>query len=207
HRRGTHGLPQPVLHRLGGEEFWPLLQREAVLGAQRQQDGVVTGRSLQLEVEGNAESLAEGEPESAVQPDPKGRVPQELHPAGVVKEPLEDDSSSGGKDSKRAQACTEVADDGVRCGPVDPALRLEPDPSTVPVIAFQPLADLSPKSGYFCGELLRAAWGLAEPERHRRRRSVRVDHSDGPRLNTADPPRRCSQQEDVAGPAPNGPIP
>ena len=39
-------------------------EREAVLRAERQYDGVVVGRRLQLEVEGHAEPLSQSEPEA-----------------------------------------------------------------------------------------------------------------------------------------------
>src|SRR5437016_11849831 len=66
-----------------------LLEREAVLGAERQDDRVLGGGRLQLEVEAAAEPLAEREAPRAVDPAPEGRVQHQLHPARLVKEALQ----------------------------------------------------------------------------------------------------------------------
>ena len=59
---------------------------------ERQHDRVVGGGGLQLEVERAAEPLAQREPERAVDAPAVGRVDDQLHAAGVVEEPLEDEA-------------------------------------------------------------------------------------------------------------------
>ena len=71
-----------------------------MLRAQRQYDGVVTGRSLKLEIERNAEPFAQGEPEGPVHPAPEGRVDDQLHAAAVVEETLEHHVLYGRQDSQ-----------------------------------------------------------------------------------------------------------
>src|SRR5215207_705549 len=61
HRAAEHGLGDGVLHVVGAKEGGHVLERERVLGAERQQHGVVAGRRLELEVERHAELLAQPE--------------------------------------------------------------------------------------------------------------------------------------------------
>ena len=67
HRRCQDSLPEHALDRLRGEEPRNPLEREAVLGTERQQDRVVARGGLKLEVEGDAEPLAEGQAQPPVQ--------------------------------------------------------------------------------------------------------------------------------------------
>ena len=57
-RRWQDGLLEGVLDRLGSEEPRHVREREAVLRPEREDDGVVVRRRLQLEVEAAAEALA-----------------------------------------------------------------------------------------------------------------------------------------------------
>ena len=59
------------------------------MGPEREHDGVVARRGLQLEVERAAELLAQRQPERPVDPPAVRRVHDELHPAGLVEEALE----------------------------------------------------------------------------------------------------------------------
>ena len=127
-RSGQHGLPDDLLHRLGGEELRHLLQGEAVLRPEREQDGVVAGRRLQLEVERDAEPLAQGQAEGAVHPRAEWCVPDQLHPARLVEEALQDDRVHGWQRPERGQPGPQVGHDGLGRGPADAALLLEPLP-------------------------------------------------------------------------------
>ena len=95
-----------------GSIFGTSAQREAVLGAEREDDRVVVGRRLQLEVEGHAEPLAQGEPESAVDPPAVGGVDDELGALGLVEDPLDDDAGRWvGRAPSAAEPGAEVGDD------------------------------------------------------------------------------------------------
>ena len=76
-------------HGLAVEEARHARELEAVRLAQRQHDGVLGGRGLQLEVEGAAEFLAQAQAEGAVHARAERRVDDELHAAGLVEEALE----------------------------------------------------------------------------------------------------------------------
>ena len=77
-----------------------LLEREAVLRPEREDDRVVAGGGLQLEVEADAEALAQGEAPGAVDAGAEGGVDDELHAAGLVEEALEDDVLLGGDEAE-----------------------------------------------------------------------------------------------------------
>src|SRR5947199_9683897 len=66
-------------------------QWKRMLRPKRQEHRVVGGRRLQLEIELAAKSLAQRKAPSLVDPAAEGRVKHELHPAGLVEEPLEDE--------------------------------------------------------------------------------------------------------------------
>ena len=83
-------------HGASSEEPGHVGQREAVVRPERQHDGVVVGRGLQLEVERDAEPLAQGQAERPVDPAAVGRVHDQVHALGVVEEPLEHEVVVGG---------------------------------------------------------------------------------------------------------------
>jgi len=62
-----------------------------VLGAKGEDDCFFVGRSLQLEAETAAETLAKCEPPRAVDPTPERRVDDELHSTALVEETLKND--------------------------------------------------------------------------------------------------------------------
>jgi hypothetical protein len=138
HRRGQHGLAEHVLHRLRRQELRHPLQRKAVLWTERQQDGVVAGRGLELEVEGHAEALAQGQPQTAVQPGPERRVPHKLHPPAFVEEPLEDQLVFRGDHAQSDEPGPQIAHDRVGGGPVDAAFLLQPLPRAVGILSLEP---------------------------------------------------------------------
>ena len=68
HRRGQDGLFERRLDCVGVQEARRRRERETVLRAQRQYDGVVAGRSLELEIESDAEPFTQCEPQGPVYP-------------------------------------------------------------------------------------------------------------------------------------------
>ena len=81
HRAAEHGLGHGGLHARRAKERGHVLQRERVLGAERQQHGVVAGSCLQLEVERQAELLAQPEAERPVDSGAERGVDDQLHAA------------------------------------------------------------------------------------------------------------------------------
>ena len=78
------------------QELGDVAEGEAVVGAERQDDGVVVGRRLELEVEAAAQALAQGQAEGPVDAPAVWGVDYELLAAGVVEEALEHDVGVGG---------------------------------------------------------------------------------------------------------------
>ena len=68
HGAAQHGLGSGVLHVMSAQERGHVLEREAVLGPERQEHGVVAGRRLELEVEVETELLAQAQAQRAVDP-------------------------------------------------------------------------------------------------------------------------------------------
>ena len=101
HRVQEHGLGQD-LGRLGARQhrLHPG-EREAVLGSEREDDRVVVRRRLQLEVEGDAEPLAQRQTQRPVDAPAEGRVDDQLRTLAVVEAPLDDDPLTGGQVAER----------------------------------------------------------------------------------------------------------
>ena len=83
-------------------------EREGMLRAERQQQRVLGGRRLQLEIELAAESLAQRQRPRAIDAAAERRMQHELHPAGLVEEAFEDQRLLRGHDAQRAPAVREV---------------------------------------------------------------------------------------------------
>ena len=94
------GLLQRGLDRLRGEEPGHVGQREAVVRPEGDDDGVVVGAGLELEVEPGAELLAQRVPHGPVEAAAVRRVDHELHPARLVEEPLDDEVVLRGHDAE-----------------------------------------------------------------------------------------------------------
>src|SRR5207245_3319827 len=91
-------------------------QRERVLRAEREQQAVLGGGRLQLEVELAAESLAQGEAPRLVDAAAERRVQHELHAARFIEEALEDDRVLGRQHAERRAAFGEIVDRLFRAG-------------------------------------------------------------------------------------------
>src|SRR5205823_3502716 len=89
-----------------------LRQRETVLRAEREKDGVLVRRGLQLKAETAAKPLAQREAPGAVDAVAERGVNHELHPAALVEEALQNDSLAGGNGPQRAAAFGEVFGNG-----------------------------------------------------------------------------------------------
>ena len=181
HRRGEHGLGEcrsAVFEASirGAESRGKLCCRP-----EREHEGVVVGGRLQLEVEGGAESLAQGQAEGPVDPAPERGVHDELHAAGFVEEALEDDVG-----------CRSGAPRGRRCRPRGsrPTARAasrrarkrprgRPSASNPPV-GEELLDHGSAQSRDLGRQLCGTARRFSHPERDGRVGPFGVDHPDRP---------------------------
>ncbi len=95
-------------------------------GPEREEDALVGGGRLELEVEGPAEALAEGEAEGPVHARAQRRVEDELHPARLVEEALGDERPPGGERAQRGAGGGQVLDELPRAGLGQRALLRDP---------------------------------------------------------------------------------
>jgi hypothetical protein len=79
HRRGEERLDEEVLRGVRVEVVEDLLEREAVLRPEREDDRLFVGRRLELEAEAAAEPLAKRQTPRAVDAPAERRVDDELH--------------------------------------------------------------------------------------------------------------------------------
>src|SRR2546426_3422510 len=97
-----------MLGGLGLEVMKHVVQREAVLRPERQYDGVLGCRRLQLEVEAATKALAQREAPRPVHTAAERRVQHELHPACLVEEPLEHQRLLRGDDARSEEHTSEL---------------------------------------------------------------------------------------------------
>src|SRR5947199_881411 len=127
------GLDQVLDEPLAADHVEHAVEREAVLRAEREDEAVVGGRGLQLEVERHAEALAQGVSPGAVQAPAEGRVHDELHPPGLVAEAVGDDAAVRGQRAEDRLPLGEVTDDLLGAVGREPALGGEPLDGRAPI--------------------------------------------------------------------------
>ena len=110
HGVGQHGLGQHLGDGGAREHLRHLAEGEAVLGTEGEHHRVVVGRRLQLEVEGDTETLAQGEAEGPVDAAAVGGVHDELRSLCLVEDALDHDPVVGGEGTERGQARPQVGD-------------------------------------------------------------------------------------------------
>jgi len=206
HGGGQDRLADYLLDGAGGEELGYPVQREAVLRAERKQDRVITGSGLQFEVEGHAEALAQREAKCPVQPGAERRVADKLHAAGVVEEPLQHNGVHRGQHAQLSQARGQVGHDYFCCRVADPAFPGQPAGRLCGAAGGKPAGYAGPDRADFFRQFRCPAGRLAEPERYRWRRTVRVSHPHDAGLHSQDPPRCGAEQEHVARHALDRPV-
>ena len=175
-----------------------------VLGTGGEEDRIVVGGGLELEIEGRAELLAEGESPGAVNARTEGGVDDELHAAGVVEEALEDDVGVGGDDAEAVAGGANVVDHLAGAVFGQAAFVLDAGDEGFGVV--ETIGDLAAEATRLLGELDGAAGGFAQPEGDGGGRAVGVDDTDGALLDARDAPGGGAEQEDVAGGALHGEV-
>src|SRR3954465_7438656 len=115
-----------------------------MLWAERQQNCVFGGCRLQLEVELTAEPFTECQPPGLVDPAAEWRVQDELHAAGFIEEPLEDEGVLCRDDAQRPPSFGEVVDHLIDCAANESCFACQP-PSGISVWRSEPAVDLGAK--------------------------------------------------------------
>ena len=196
HRRVEQRLGEDVAHRFRREVAAHLLEREAVGLAEREHDGVLGGRGLELEVELAAEPLAQREAPRAVEPAAEPRMDDELHAAALVEEPFQHHRVPVRQRAERGVGGAEVVDYLLGGAGSDPgAIR---ELAREPAAGFgrgglgpgrlEPLREPAEQGADAVGDLLGAPGRLAEPEREVRRLAVRVLDPHRAALHAQDAP-------------------
>jgi hypothetical protein len=199
HRRLQRGHDEGLVDRVLVQELEDRGEREGVLGAEREQDRVVGGGGLQLEVEAAAELLAQAVAEGPVDARAEGGVDHQLHAAGLVEEALGDQAVLGRDPAERLAALADVRErlgDAVRAQAA--AIREQCVGGRVGARSQQ-CPQFAAQAGDLGGELGAAGQALAVPERDVGRLAARVLDADAALLDPADPPRVRAELEDVAG--------
>ena len=137
---------------------------ERVLRPEREQQRVLGRRGLQLEVELAAEALAQRQSPRFVDAAAERCVQHELHAAGLVEKPLEDEGVLRRQHAEHAMRIRQIRDDLFGGG------RGERGFAGQAIAAF----DVGAKIADGTRQLVAARRRLAEPEGQRRRRAFRV---------------------------------
>src|SRR5262245_55361610 len=141
-----------------------------MLWAERQQQRIFGGCSLQLEIELTTEALSKRERPRLVDAAAKGCMQNELHAAGFVEETLEHERLLRGDHSKRRASGNEVA------------RRLFGTALAQSRFLHQPLGvtEVPAKIRHGARELVAARRRFPQPEGNRRWRSMRIADADRP---------------------------
>ena len=179
-------------------------QFEAVRRGQRQHDVVLGRRRLQFEVELAAEALAQRQAPGAIDPAAERRMDHQLHAAGFVEEAFEHDRVLRRQTFQRGQRRGEILQQLLRGRFGDADVVDQPVPRIGP--APQQRRDARAQTRHRRGQFVAAAGRLAEPERDRRRRAVRVLHPHHAALDPHDAIGAVAELEHVAGQALDGEV-
>ena len=192
-----HGLAQRLLDIGRFEVLEGLFEREGLRGAERENDRLFGGCRLQLEIEAHAEALAQRQPPGAVDARAERRVNDQLLPARLVEEALEDHVRVGGHEPQRVLRAAEVFEQLPGGGGVHPAAALQLRAGRLQIVELR--GHIAAQLAHGGRELDAAARRLAQPERDRGRRAVRVlDPHHALALHAANAPGGGAQQENVA---------
>ena len=206
HRRRQHGLAQHALGRLRAQQPRGAVEREAVLGAEREHDRVVAGGGLELEVEGGAEALAQCQAEAPVDAAAERGVHHHLHAAGLVEEPLEHDVVAGreraqarpGRSPGTATSCSAASGSSPHaCSTWDRASLETRAELRRRIGVGEELAHGAAQRRDLVGELFGPARRLPDPERDGGVRALGVGHPHLALGDAPDPPRVGAEEKDV----------
>jgi hypothetical protein len=173
---------------------------------QRDDDGVVAGRGLELEVEPDAELLAQRVAHGPVDAAAERRMDDQLHAVGVVEEALHHQVGRGRHDPEHRPAGSQVGDDQRRGVALDAAALDQPAGGACGIVALEEAVDARTQRRDLLGQLHGPRRGLARPERHRRRGVAGIGDTDLAPGDPPDPPTVGAQQEDVACGGLGGPV-
>ncbi|MNS21026.1 hypothetical protein D3C72_527800 [compost metagenome] len=183
-----------------------IVQFETVAGGQRQHDGVLAGCRLQLEVEGTAEALAQGQAPGAVDAAAVGRMDDQLGTAGLIEEALHHQRVLRGQGAEHFAGAGQVVEQLAGGGFAQFEGTLQPCQHLGLVVVSQLLVDLRLQPGHRGRQLVAAPRRLAQPERDGRWQAMGILHPHPARLDPQDSIGGIAKLEDVAGDAFHGEV-
>src|SRR5208282_3445476 len=172
-RRGQYSLLQKLLHAFRLQESEYVVEREAMLLAERNIQSVVGRRRLQLEIERPAEPLSQRQPPCLVDSPAERGVDHELHAAALVEKSLRDDRLLRWHGPKNGASRDQILDSLLGAGLIESAFLLQPiDGRRRACIAAhlarqKPLCqrvDFRPDLRNWLGKLRRARWRFSPPK-------------------------------------------
>jgi hypothetical protein len=196
HRRIQKRLHEDVARRRRVQIAKDIGERKRMLRAERQQQTVLGRRRLQLEIELSAEPLAQRQAPGSVDAAAKRCVQHELHAAGLVEESFEHQRLLRGQHAERGPSFVQIRDGLLRRLGRDAAFVAEP---RVDRGSAEMRLHVATQVAHGTRQLVASCRRLAEPERQRRGRALRVDDAHDARANLCDLPRRVAELNDVAG--------
>ena len=168
-----------------------------MLRAERNDDGIVGGGGLQLEIEGTAKTFAEGQAPGAVEASAERGVDDQLHAARLIEETLHDKRVLRRERAERFVGSGEIIGELARGGVGEVVFGLEPVGERVgwsaehrlgtyrirtvaPIrrSAFQNAFDILAQMSDGMGEFVGSGGSFAEPEGDARRLAVSVFHAN-----------------------------
>ena len=185
HRRREKRLDEDLACAPRMEVVEDVVQREAVLRAKREDDRLFVGRGLQLEAETDAELLAQRETPGAVDFRSERGVHDELHPAALVEEALEDHPLLRRHFAQGLASRGDVIRDLHRRAVGQRISARRSQESRAVGLLRRALLAQRPD---LRRELARASRTLAQPERQARGLPLRVRDPDDPGLHAEDAP-------------------
>ena len=186
HRSGEEGLDQHLLCGGGAEVGEDLLQGEAVLRSQGEDDGVLIGGGLELEVKGPTETLAQGQAPGPVDAPAKGGVDHHLHAPALIEEALQHNRILGRNDPQRLLLGGQVLGKLLRGGQAEPPFLHQPTYGSL--VPFQQSVHLLSQARNSGRELGGAGRSFPQPEGDGGREPMGVFHSYHPRLHPENAP-------------------
>src|SRR6476620_12591146 len=134
-------MQQHFPHRLRMEIAEHGFQRETVFFAERDDQTVVGGCSLEFEIKGDTEALAQGQSPGLVDAPTEGGVNDKLHSAAFVEKPFSHDGGLRGDRSENGAAAQHVLDSLLGATRVQAAFLCKPVKGR-PLCIDCPLCDL-----------------------------------------------------------------
>src|SRR5439155_12580905 len=159
------------------------------LRPERKDDRLFVRRGLQLESETHAELLAQRETPRAIDLRAERRVDDELHPAALVEEALEDDALLGRYASQHLTPRDDVVRDLHRGALGQRIAARRPERGRAIAVRVRALFAERPD---LLSELAGPPGPFSQPEGQAGRLAFRVGDPDGARLQAEDPPRRIA---------------